>query len=293
MRIFPLKRGGRKKKTKFLSKLKAEVTKHPSSSCRSLAKLVRADHKTVQRRLHEDLEMKHVSVTKIPHALTPAQIEKRVEIAGEMEEFLRIQKEQGFRSIFTGDESWIKYDNSAKKMWVGKHVPSPEHDFPALGSKKILLTVFFNAEKVLHISFLPQGTSMNSARFTKEVLGSLHAALMSAPDAPPRPWFIHFDNARPHTSVETQIYLKGTNFIQVDTPPYSPDLSPSDFYLFGTLKASLRGEAYSTDRTLKAAVRKWLTNLSGVELYPVFRNWLERCEYVTDTGKYYIKGKTT
>ncbi|KAG8330454.1 hypothetical protein J6590_063704 [Homalodisca vitripennis] len=35
-------------------------------------------------------------------------------------------------------------------------------------------------------------------------------------------------------------------------PPYSPDLSPSDFHLFGLLKEALRGNAFRIMRTSRS-----------------------------------------
>jgi len=41
-------------------------------------------------------------------------------------------------------------------------------------------------------------------------------------------------------------------------PPYSPDLSPSDFHLFGSLKDALRGTRFEDDESVIRAVRTWL-----------------------------------
>ncbi|KAG8229468.1 hypothetical protein J437_LFUL008242 [Ladona fulva] len=41
-------------------------------------------------------------------------------------------------------------------------------------------------------------------------------------------------------------------------PPYSPDLAPSDFHLFGPLKDGLRGEHFQDSDAVVKAVRKWL-----------------------------------
>jgi hypothetical protein len=41
-------------------------------------------------------------------------------------------------------------------------------------------------------------------------------------------------------------------------PPYSPDLAPSDFHLFGPLKDALRGTRFEDDESVIRAVRTWL-----------------------------------
>ena len=40
-------------------------------------------------------------------------------------------------------------------------------------------------------------------------------------------------------------------------PPYSPDLTPSDFHLFGPLKQHLSGERFPDDDAVKIAVCAW------------------------------------
>ena len=39
-------------------------------------------------------------------------------------------------------------------------------------------------------------------------------------------------------------------------PPYSPDLTPSDYHLFGLIKQALRGHNYGNDEEAKI-VKNW------------------------------------
>jgi hypothetical protein len=49
--------------------------------------------------------------------------------------------------------------------------------------------------------------------------------------------------------------------------PYSPDVAPSDYHLFGKLKESLRGTRFEGDHALITAA-KWWPRLDGPEFYP-------------------------
>jgi histone-lysine N-methyltransferase SETMAR len=49
-------------------------------------------------------------------------------------------------------------------------------------------------------------------------------------------------------------------------PPFSPDLAPSDYHLFGFMKNQMRGQYYETKEALQAAVRHCLW-AAGTELY--------------------------
>jgi len=46
----------------------------------------------------------------------------------------------------------------------------------------------------------------------------------------------------------------------VPHPPYSPDLAPSDFWLFPELKEVLKGQHFSSDAKVEAAVLKWISS---------------------------------
>jgi hypothetical protein len=41
-------------------------------------------------------------------------------------------------------------------------------------------------------------------------------------------------------------------------PPYSPDLIPRDFHMFGPMKEVLRGRRFSSDQEIIGAVQNWL-----------------------------------
>lgn len=49
-------------------------------------------------------------------------------------------------------------------------------------------------------------------------------------------WKLHHDNAPSHTAFIVTDYLVRVNVPVVPQPPYSPDLSPPDFFLFPSLK---------------------------------------------------------
>ncbi|KAI6648179.1 Histone-lysine N-methyltransferase SETMAR [Oopsacas minuta] len=53
---------------------------------------------------------------------------------------------------------------------------------------------------------------------------------------------LQHDNARPHVSSKTMAAIDGLGFEWPPHPSYSPDLAPSDYWLFGELKTSSREE---------------------------------------------------
>jgi hypothetical protein len=59
---------------------------------------------------------------------------------------------------------------------------------------------------------------------------------------------------------------------------YSPDISPSDFYLFGKIKDALVGQEIPDEVGLLEAAIEILSGISHDELQAVFRNWIERVQ---------------
>ena len=58
---------------------------------------------------------------------------------------------------------------------------------------------------------------------------------------PERRIILHQDNASSHTARKTIEFLTQQNVEMLDHPPYSPDLSPNDFFIFPKIKNELRG----------------------------------------------------
>jgi len=102
-----------------------------------------------------------------------------------------------------------------------------------------MVTVFWDVEGVILIEFLPMGETINSTGY-QETLKKLAVAIRRN-----RPTLqnviLHHDNARPHTAQATTAAIAAKGWTVLPHPPYSPDLAPSDFHLFGPLKDYLRG----------------------------------------------------
>jgi hypothetical protein len=71
-------------------------------------------------------------------------------------------------------------------------------------------------------------------------------------------------------------------------PPSSPDLAPSDFYLFGHVQGLLRGESFETGGQLLLAVEGILSSLTKWTLTKVFLEWMKRLERCIETDGDYV-----
>ena len=95
-----------------------------------------------------------------------------------------------------------------------------------------MLICFFDQKGIVHKEFVPTGQTVNAA-FYVEVLKSLRENVWrKRPDQwRNNTWLLHHDNAPAHAALLTRRFLTD-NMNVVPHPLYSPDLAPSDFFLF-------------------------------------------------------------
>ena len=73
-------------------------------------------------------------------------------------------------------------------------------------------------------------------------------------------------NVRPHTTRATQELLRTFCWDHLEHPPYSPDLAPRVFHLFGPLKNHLAGRNFADDDAVIQEVTHWLRQLAFKDL---------------------------
>ena len=130
-------------------------------------------------------------------------------------------------------------------------------------TKKIMGTVIWDAERCILIEFLEPGKTINATQYVQTLL-KLRCVLHNK--RPGRKVILQHNNARPHTAHLTLEKIENMRWEVLPHPPYSPDLAPSDYHLFGFVKNQMRGQHYKTNEALQTAVRQclWAT---GTEFY--------------------------
>ncbi|UYV82056.1 hypothetical protein LAZ67_21000621 [Cordylochernes scorpioides] len=69
-------------------------------------------------------------------------------------------------------------------------------------------------------------------------------------------WILHHDNAPAHTALKISKFLQDHSTSVLPQPPYSPDLAPCAFFLFGKLKKKLKGRKFQSIEEIKAESKK-------------------------------------
>lgn len=103
-------------------------------------------------------------------------------------------------------------------------------------------------------------------------------------------YLLHMDNASPHKAdiVLDALGQWGWNWLR--HLPYSPDLSPCDFFLFPYLKRRLRGRNFGDVGHLLEAIDEQLGYIPSFLWEGCFRQWQARCQKCILFRGHYFEG---
>lgn len=248
----------------------------------------------VQRILTENLGMKRVAAKFVPRLLTDPQKERRLETCHAMKEQLENDPEF-FSKIITGDESWCYgYDPETKQQssqWKTSLSPRPKKARQVKSNVKTMVICFFDVKGIVHSEFVPPGQTVNQM-FYLEVLRRLRNSLRRK-----RPelwqtgdWFFHHDNAPAHTSLLVRQFLAKNRMTTLPHPPYSPDLAPSDFFLFPRMKRGMKGLRFHDVAEVKEKTTEQLAAITEDEFKKCFQQWNHRLDKCIQCNGEYFEG---
>lgn len=255
------------------------MEENPYASANTCAKHVGTDKKTVCCILREDLNMHKINFKWVPYELTQEIKEKRVQIAINLLEFLENSNRDRLNRIFTQDETWIYFDNPRNSMWIENGSEIPQRTRPTIHTPKVMISVIWSRTCIKSITVLPSNQKFNKTFFAECVLGNL-AKMVST-----KKKYFHCDNARPHL---VDWKFRELGLTRLEHPPYSPDLAPSDFFLFGMLKKLLEGNKFENVEQVHAEVVRCLNGLSTFCYSNAYDEWMERLRQVINTNGEYI-----
>jgi histone-lysine N-methyltransferase SETMAR len=261
---------------------------NPNLSTKMLASLTGKHKDTVKDRLVYELGLKKISSKWIPHTLTASEKARRVSMAEELSDVLLQEMDFDFEEIVTLDETWLLLVYPPAPRWGRPGEARQEVDRKKSDTAMLMLTPVFSGRRMWLISYMHRPLTMNSDIFLLSVLNPLDEEFQRQWGAKRGTVLLHMDNAPAHRSIKVRERLLQMNVTPLAHPPYSPDLSPCDFWLFSRLKSSLKGKIFKSETTMKADVNEFLTTIPADELYRVFLNWIKRCRHVVNTNGEYI-----
>jgi len=181
----------------------------------------------------------------VPHALSDDQIYERVQYAKDI--IKTASRNTNFlNSTVAEDETWcFRYDPITKCQsaeWKSPTSPKGKKVHLQKPKVKTMVACFYDSKGIIHHEFVPEGQNVTGS-FYLSVLERLWKRIRSVwPEySAPGSWFLLHDNATFHRAVAVQEFLAQKQVCALHHPPYSPDLSPCDYFLFPKLKLALKG----------------------------------------------------
>ncbi|GFO38037.1 histone-lysine N-methyltransferase SETMAR [Plakobranchus ocellatus] len=95
--------------------------------------------------------------------------------------------------------------------------------------KKVMVTVFWDSRGMILLDILPKGESVNADQYCETLDRLRHAVRRKRPGLLRSGVVLQHDNTTPHMAERYRWDI-------IPHPAHSPDLSSSDFHLFGPLK---------------------------------------------------------
>jgi hypothetical protein len=99
------------------------------------------------------------------------------------------------------------------------------------------------------------------------------------------------NNAHPRTDARTRALQEYFNWELSDHPPYSPDLTPSDYHQFTRTykKNCLRSQRFNNSEELTEGVKTWLSSQAADFFHTGLQKIIPRYEKSHNSGGDYVK----
>ena len=136
-----------------------------------------------------------------------------------------------------------------------------------------MLTVFWSVNSFKVVELLINNEKFNSEYFTSVILEKLKEKSSLDQRKGERKLTVHYDNARPHTARKVFCYLVENRMMKAPHHPFSPDVAPSDFFLFGNVKFKINGLNFDSPEELLDTMKVILDEIPQEILFKVFDEW--------------------
>jgi len=146
------------------------------------------------------------------------------------------------------NETWLyHYDAETKQQsmeWWHSSSPCPKKFQVQKSAGKVLASIFWDQDGILHIDYLPKGQTINAKYYSSLLVQLKDILKLKCHGKVTKGVLFLQDNALTHQAPASQKKLAYLGFQFLEHPPYSPDLAPSDYRLFSGLKKQLKSSPF-------------------------------------------------
>ena len=140
------------------------------------------------------------------------------------------------------------------KQWLRKDQPRSTIGRRIRSAKKVMYAVFFNCQGPVVQVPVPGGRTITGKFYLDKVLKRVKTFYNHCrPRTGLRGLYLIHYNASAHKCEYVKKFLDSEKVVQVCHPPFSPDLTPCDFFLFPEGKNKLFGRRFNTGARLEVS----------------------------------------
>ena len=155
----------------------------------------------------------------------------------------------------------------------------------------MLYAVFFNSSGPVIQVPCPPGHTVTGRFYKNSVLKKVKEFYNKK--WPSKGWSgVHLlhDSASSHKCEVVKSFLASEKVKVLNHPPYPPDLSPCDFFLFPRLKKMLSGNKYTSRSSLGSVIYQCLQQIPKEDYLSAFRDWVKRLQKCVSVKGEYFEG---
>lgn len=259
--IFDAPRSGRVSDAvtpEMVSRVRKIINNDRRLTLEQISKMTKISKGSAYTIMSKELELSKISDRWVPKMLTREMMCSRLEISERNLREMRKNKLEFFNRIITQDETWVHhFDPEYKKQLKdskGSGSAAPRNSKRARKSSKVMASIFWDAKGILMIDYLEKGSTIGG-KYYADLLVKLKTAIREKRRGKLSkvPLLLH-ENSSAHTAQVAVTSASKCGFKILDHPSYSPDLAPSDFHLFPTIKRELIGRIFDSDDEVIDAV---------------------------------------
>jgi len=101
---------------------------------------------------------------------------------------------------------------------------------------------------------------------------------------------LHHDNAPAHTALSVREFLATKQITVLEHPAYSPDLAPSDFFLFPKIMEILEGRHFYVIDDIRSNTTAALKAILQNQFQNCFEGWTRRWHRCIASKEEYVEG---
>jgi hypothetical protein len=175
-------------------------------------------------------------------------------------------------------------------MWTAPGEILPDREPYTIQSPTFMVTIVWNWNPSgFHVvKALPKWSKFNAQYYSNNALVAISDWRRLSGRTQQSKLWLDADNFRPDTAKVSTDYISRHGMKRLPHPPYSPDLAPSDFFLFGYVKKKLMGKRAESESELLVGIRVMLAEIRRDVLNAVFLEWVDRLHKCIETNGDYV-----